>query len=312
MLGLKTKELVNSSVNLTYTKILNINFSLKLEREKMKNKDNTSKMIRQILSFSRKSALCICALFIFCGFINAQTETKDVDGNWAGYFADGTKSAYIWAIRQTGSTLKIEDIGTSQGTKLSGQIVGDQITLRNLNVKGTLSADGREISWTDGVVWVRQLVKMASSDKSKQLPGTISKYLDNRFKDWEISPESQLCGEKALFDSGDFDGDGKTDYVVFFVTNKNRTNSRQFLYAFLNKGNYYQPFKISEDAEAGNFSSNSFAVNRKGETLQTGEGRDDVLILNVDAITEYTCETDGANTFLFSNGKFSALDLYQP
>lgn len=243
--------------------------------------------------------------------LNSPTP-KNIEGNWAGYFKDGRKSTFIWAIRQSGSTFTIEEIGTSQRRKSAGQINGDRIFATDFGTQGTLSADGKEISWTDGVVWVRQPVIMASSDKSKQLPASLFKYMDSRFKGWDISPESELCGEKLLYGSGDFDGDGKKDYAVYFVLNKDTSNARLLLYAFLDRGKNFQPFKISENKDAESFGFTSFSIVKKGTKLQTGERRNDFVTLQADAITEYTCETDASSTYLYKSGKFSVMNLFSP
>lgn len=82
------------------------------------------------------------------------SSVPDFNGNWVGYYPDGSKSPYIWAIRQTGSTLAMEDVGAGSNTKLTGRVEGNQI-LDVLNKTATLSADGKRISWSDQVVWVR-------------------------------------------------------------------------------------------------------------------------------------------------------------
>ncbi len=81
---------------------------------------------------------------------------KNVTGNWAGYFKDGRKSAYVWKISQNGSTILIKEISTSQNLVSKGRISGDQVYATDFKTKGKLSADGKAIYWSDGVIWRKQ------------------------------------------------------------------------------------------------------------------------------------------------------------
>ena len=86
---------------------------------------------------------------------NTPATLANLTGNWAGYFGDGTKSRYVWAISQTGAALAFIDVGAGGQTKFSGHIQGNSIIDSN-NKVGTLSADGRTITWSDGIFWVKQ------------------------------------------------------------------------------------------------------------------------------------------------------------
>jgi hypothetical protein len=80
----------------------------------------------------------------------------DISGTWIGYYEDGSKSPYVWSIRQTGSTLSIENVG-GQAAKSSGRIEGNKVLAQDFATKnGTLSADSVRITWSDGVVWEKQ------------------------------------------------------------------------------------------------------------------------------------------------------------
>jgi antitoxin component YwqK of YwqJK toxin-antitoxin module len=80
----------------------------------------------------------------------------DVTGIWDGYYDDGTKSPYVWSIIQRGTSISIQDTKNgktkSRGTFKGGKIFAQDFATQN----GKLSADGRKISWSDGVVWVKQ------------------------------------------------------------------------------------------------------------------------------------------------------------
>jgi hypothetical protein len=83
-------------------------------------------------------------------------KVPSLDGTWIGYYNDGTKSEYVWSIRQAGTTLSIENVG-GQTAKSKGRIEGDKVFAQDFATQnGKLSADGTKITWTDGVVWKRQ------------------------------------------------------------------------------------------------------------------------------------------------------------
>lgn len=80
----------------------------------------------------------------------------DLTGTWRGYYDDGTKSPYVWSIAQTGTTISIQDTNNPK-TKSRGTFKGDRVFAQDFATQsGRLSADGRKIVWSDGVVWVKQ------------------------------------------------------------------------------------------------------------------------------------------------------------
>lgn len=84
-------------------------------------------------------------------------DAPDLNGVWVGYYDDGSRSPYIWNIGQVGSTLTIQDARTGGTTRSRGSIQGNKITAIDFATKnGTLSADGNQIRWSDGVVWRRE------------------------------------------------------------------------------------------------------------------------------------------------------------
>lgn len=80
----------------------------------------------------------------------------DISGVWRGYYEDGTKSPYVWSIAQRGTVITIRDANGGRTTS-RGTFKGDRITALDFTTKnGKLSADGKRITWSDGVVWVKQ------------------------------------------------------------------------------------------------------------------------------------------------------------
>src|SRR4249919_2615576 len=100
--------------------------------------------------------LFAAGLCYFPGLLPAHTldaDFKDLSGKWVGYYNDGTKSEYVWSIRQNGSTLSIENIG-GKTAKSKGHVDGDKVVADDFPTKnGKLSEDGMQIKWSDGVVW---------------------------------------------------------------------------------------------------------------------------------------------------------------
>lgn len=84
------------------------------------------------------------------------TDLNDLTGTWRGYYDDGTRSPYVWSITQRGATISIQDANGGK-TKSAGTFTGNKVFARDFATKnGKLSADGRKIVWSDGVVWVKQ------------------------------------------------------------------------------------------------------------------------------------------------------------
>lgn len=80
----------------------------------------------------------------------------DLAGTWVGYYDDGTKSPYVWTIIQNGTAITIK--AKKGSTAISkGSVTGSKIYAQDFATKnGTVTGDGLEIHWSDGVVWVRQ------------------------------------------------------------------------------------------------------------------------------------------------------------
>jgi len=90
-----------------------------------------------------------------CSSLAVSSRPSSLNGNWDGYYPANTKTAYVWQIRQSGSSLAFTDVGAGTNTRFSGTLQGNSITDSN-NVTGTLSANGNQIIWSNGVVWKKQ------------------------------------------------------------------------------------------------------------------------------------------------------------
>lgn len=80
----------------------------------------------------------------------------DVTGTWNGFYDDGTKSPFVWSIIQRGTGISIQDTKNAK-TKSRGTFKGNKVFAQDFATQnGKLSADGMQITWSDGVVWVKQ------------------------------------------------------------------------------------------------------------------------------------------------------------
>jgi hypothetical protein len=81
----------------------------------------------------------------------------NLEGTWVGYYDDGTRSPYVWSIRQNGPNFTITDARKGGTTRSRGTIKGSNVRALDFATQnGRLSVDGDRITWSDGVVWVRQ------------------------------------------------------------------------------------------------------------------------------------------------------------
>lgn len=136
-------------------------------------------------------------------------DAKDLNGRWVGYYPDGSKSEYVWSIRQNGSALTIENVG-GKTARSKGRLDGDKVTASDFATQnGTLSDDGLKIKWSDGVVW-----KKAAS--AADLSGKWVGYYDDGSKSeyvWSIKQSGggilsiENVGGKTAKSRGRVEGD---------------------------------------------------------------------------------------------------------
>lgn len=83
-------------------------------------------------------------------------RVPDLNGEWTGYYDDGTRSPFRWSISQSGIGINIQD-AKGGSAKSRGTLIGLRVTATYFATKnGTLSADGQRITWSDGVVWIKE------------------------------------------------------------------------------------------------------------------------------------------------------------
>lgn len=107
---------------------------------------------RKIALFLPKFVFALAACLALTASIHAQVRT--LPGDWDGYYADGTKSTFVWHITRANGVLTFHDTGGSN-TTFTGTRSGNTLTDSNGNT-GTISSDANVISWKDGATWRRQ------------------------------------------------------------------------------------------------------------------------------------------------------------
>lgn len=144
---------------------------------------------------------------------------------------------------------------------------------------------------------------------AQTVPVKIKSFLDEYYTTasgaWQQAPG--FCDAKKWALIGDFNGDGRLDYVVRIKTRAEAGIVNLNLIAFLKEGTEYDavPFMIVQNKE--DFLQSSFSVIKKGTTVDQGlgaEGEGPMVKLKADAITSYICETDASRTYIYSDGKF--------
>jgi hypothetical protein len=137
---------------------------------------------------------------------------------------------------------------------------------------------------------------------AQSLPAKISSYLNNNYKGWKLSSETDGCGAEFSKSkvSGDFNGDKKTDYAVKFLRGR-----KGYIIAFVSNRANYKPI-ILESGTTRDIKNQGLSIARKGETY--GEIINDnfdrvTRRLQNDAPVGGTCESS-AYIYVYKNGVF--------
>ena len=135
-------------------------------------------------------------------------------------------------------------------------------------------------------------------------PSKVTQFLTRHYAGYKQAPGK--CESRKWLLTGDFDGNGRRDYLVRFTTGKTAKSMRLNLVAFLSfDDGSYQPKHILDDPYSGDLKLNSsFSVIKKGTEIQLGEGEGPKVTLANDAASQYICQTDAAKTMVYENGKW--------
>lgn len=138
---------------------------------------------------------------------------------------------------------------------------------------------------------------------AQTVPTKVTKSLNKFYKGWK--PARGFCEAKKWALTGDFDGNGRKDYLVRIKSKEPGKPTTLELIAFLSfDDGSYQPEGILSDPLRGEMQRSSFSVIKKGTKIQLGEGEGEVITLKTDAASQYICETDAVKTLIYEKGKW--------
>lgn len=148
------------------------------------------------------------------------------------------------------------------------------------------------------------------SATAQTVPAKIKKFLDDYYTSPELGAWKKApgyCEGKKWILTGDFNGDGRTDYLARIITGKTAKKRSLHLIGFINNKIEYTPDPFFEEAYSGELLRSSSTIIKKGTTVSLGlgeEGEGPSMDLKADAIAQYICETDASITYVYKDGEF--------
>ena len=143
----------------------------------------------------------------------------------------------------------------------------------------------------------------ATAANAQKLPAKITSFVKGHYPNWKAAPPT--CDQRNWVLRGDFDGDGKQDYLLRLRSGKSARSTKINLLAFLNYSPNFIPANIQDFAYDERMRRSSFKVLKKGETIGGTK-------LETDSVMHYVCETDDAGIFTMREGKWQALEIDMP
>jgi hypothetical protein len=149
------------------------------------------------------------------------------------------------------------------------------------------------------------------------IPDKIVGLLDSAYHGWHLVDNLEVINEPVLqylhldttkcrpnFVWGDFNGDGKTDYVAYIERKLNPNPREQFLLAFVSEDNEFRPFVLGKSVGDGYLGDYIWLMN-KGDTSYVFY-KDEEFVLKNDAIERYFIEK-ASTLFYFENGEWKRI-----
>jgi len=88
-------------------------------------------------------------------YLRAGADTLPLTGKWTLYNLKKEKAGYDWRITQSSPTsFEVYD-SNMPTTKAIGAILNDSITITPFKLQGKLSANKKQIGWSDGTYWAK-------------------------------------------------------------------------------------------------------------------------------------------------------------
>lgn len=138
------------------------------------------------------------------------------------------------------------------------------------------------------------------------VPAKITAYLNSNYAGWKQAPGA--CDTKRWVITGDFNDDGRTDYLVRIITGTFSRDRSLHLIGFINQKGEYLPDPFLDEEYTDDLKRSATSVIRKGTPISANdEGTGPFITLKSDAIAQYICETDASNTYIYKDGEFRKL-----
>ncbi|MEQ1921061.1 MAG: hypothetical protein ABL952_01005 [Pyrinomonadaceae bacterium] len=149
----------------------------------------------------------------------------------------------------------------------------------------------------------------AAAAYAQVVPAKIKKFLDDYYTSadmgkWQQAPGA--CSGKKWLLTGDFNNDGRTDYLVRILAGKGVERSLHLI-GFINEKGDYIPDPFFEEAYTGDTRRTATTIIKKGSSISStllGEGEGSTRMLTTDLVNQYICETDAAMVYSYTDGQF--------
>jgi hypothetical protein len=150
------------------------------------------------------------------------------------------------------------------------------------------------------------------------LPDKVTSLLDQKYPGWKLYLETPSCKTQAVkiqaVVAGDFDGNKKTDYAVYF-----QRKGAPSCVAFLSDGEEYKAVNLPDMPNS--FWGQALMVTPKGvsyTTMEVGTREGELTFkrvpeqkLKIDTLTLETCDRDGKSGvrtfYVYGDGKFRSV-----
>ena len=149
----------------------------------------------------------------------------------------------------------------------------------------------------------------ATGASAQVLPVKIKKFLDDYYTSAEMGKWQQApgaCSGKKWLLTGDFNNDGRTDYLVRILAGRGSGRSLHLI-GFINEKGDYTPDPFLEEEYKGDTRRTATTIIKKGSTISStllGEGEGSTRMLTADLVNQYICETDAAMVYSYKDGQF--------
>jgi hypothetical protein len=149
----------------------------------------------------------------------------------------------------------------------------------------------------------------AAAASAQVLPAKIKKFLDDYYTSAEMGKWQQApgaCSGRKWLLTGDFNDDGRTDYLVRILAGRGSGRSLHLI-GFINEKGDYTPDPFLEEEYTGDTRRTATTIIKKGSSISStllGEGEGSTRMLTADLVNQYICESDAAIVYSYRDGQF--------